>query len=263
MSASGVFHPSEASVGNPSERGEAMPDLSGRTAVVTGSTKGIGRAVAEALSGAGANVVVSARTAGDVEDTVERLREGAGGEVVGIACDVRRPDNCAELIQWTVDRLGGLDILVNNAGVGIFKSVKEMTGDEWRRVVETNLHGVFHLSRAAIPRLVESEFAWIVNVGSLAGRNTFAGGAAYNASKFGLVGLTEAMMLDLRHDGIRVCMVMPGSVDTAFSHPGGEGERAWALGPDDVARAVLQLMEYPSNAHVSRVEMRPARPPKT
>lgn len=239
-----------------------MPDLSGRTAVVTGSTRGIGRAVAGALVDAGADVVVSARTTGDVEDTVEELGAGAKGRVVGFPCDVRRPDNCAELVERTVERMGGLDILVNNAGVGIFASVREMTGDEWRRVVETNLEGVFHLSRAAVPPLLESDFAWIVNVGSLAGRNTFAGGAAYNASKFGLVGLTEAMMLDLRHDGVRVCLVMPGSVDTAFSHPGGEGARSWALRPTDVARAVLQLMEYPSHAHVSRVEMRPAQPPR-
>lgn len=239
-----------------------MPDLSGRRAVVTGSTRGIGRGVAEALLDHGADVVISARTAGDVEDVVEELRDRGDGQVVGFPCDVRRPDNCAELIRHAVDRLGGLDILVNNAGVGIFKSVKEMTGDEWRQVLETNLDGVFHLSRAAVPPLMQSDFAWILNVGSLAGRNTFSGGAAYNASKFGLVGLTEAMMLDLRHDGIRVCLVMPGSVDTAFSHPGGAGERPWALRPDDVARAILQLMEYPSHAHVSRVEMRPAQPPK-
>lgn len=239
-----------------------MPDLSGRVAIVTGSTKGIGREVADALADAGADIVISARTAGDVEDAVDRLRERAEGEIYGIPCDVRRPDNCVELVRGTRERFGGLDILVNNAGVGIFKSVKEMTGDEWRTVLETNLDGVFHMSKAALPALMESDFAWIVNVASLAARNTFAGGAAYNASKFGLLGLTEAMMLDLRHDGIRVCIVMPGSVDTAFSHPGGAGERPWALRPDDVARAVLQLMEYPENAHVSRVEMRPSRPPR-
>jgi NAD(P)-dependent dehydrogenase (short-subunit alcohol dehydrogenase family) len=239
-----------------------MPDLSGRVAIVTGSTRGIGLAVAEGLLGAGASVVVSARTAADVEEVSARLAVHATGRVAGLVCDVRRPDNCAELVQGTVDRFGRLDILVNNAGVGVFKSIKEMSAEEWRRVLETNLDAVFHLSRAAVPHLVGSDFAWIVNVGSLAGRNPFAGGAAYNASKFGLLGLTEAMMLDLRHDGIRVSIVMPGSVDTGFSHPEGREERPWALGAADVARAVLQLMDYPVNAHVSRVEMRPSQPPR-
>lgn len=239
-----------------------MPDLSGRVAVVTGSTRGIGWAVAEALVDAGARVVVSARSAADVQDAATRLGERGSERAYGLPCDVRRPDDCATLIRGTVERFGRLDIVVNNAGVGVFKNIKDMSGDDWRRVVETNLNGVFHVSKAAVPALLESDFAWIVNVASLAARNTFAGGAAYNASKFGLLGLTEAMMLDLRHDGIRVCIVMPGSVDTAFSHPTGSGERPWALRPDDVARAVMQLLEYPEHAHVSRVEMRPSRPPR-
>lgn len=239
-----------------------MPDLTGRKAVVTGSTKGIGLAVAGSLAEAGADVVVSSRTAGEVEDVAGRLEGRGGGKVVGIPCDVRRPDNCAELVERAVEALGGLDILVNNAGIGVFGSIKELSVEDWQKQIETNLGGVYYLSKAAVPHLTESEDAWIVNIGSLASRNSFAGGTGYNASKFGLLGMTEAMMLDLRHDGIRVSLVMPGSVDTSFSHPGGEGSKPWALTADDVARAVLQLMEYPDSAHVSRVEMRPARPPK-
>lgn len=240
-----------------------MKDLTGRVALVTGSTKGIGRAVVERLAAAGAAVAVTARTAGDVEAAVDEIREAYDVEVFGKPCDVRRPDNCRELVDATVEALGGLDILVNNAGVGIFAPIQEMSDDDWLKQIETNLHGVFHCSKAAVPALLESDDAWIVNIGSLAGRNTFKGGTGYNASKFGLLGMTEAMMLDLRHDGIRVSLIMPGSVDTSFSHPGGESSKPWALTADDVARACLQLMEYPESAHVSRMEMRPAQPPKS
>lgn len=240
-----------------------MKDLSGRVALVTGSTKGIGRAVVERLAGAGAAVAVTARTAADVEATVEELRDDYDVDVFGKPCDVRRPDNCRELVAGTAEALGGLDILVNNAGLGIFEPIQEMSEDDWLKQIETNLNGVFYCSKAAVPTLLESDDAWIVNIGSLAGRNTFGGGTGYNASKFGLVGMTEAMMLDLRHDGVRVSLIMPGSVDTGFRHPGGERTKPWALTADDVARACLQVMQYPENAHVSRVEMRPSQPPKS
>jgi NAD(P)-dependent dehydrogenase (short-subunit alcohol dehydrogenase family) len=161
-----------------------------------------------------------------------------------------------------VDHFDSLDVLVNNAGVGIFAPVQEMSLDDWHTQIDTNLNGVFYLSRAAVPHLKESADAWIINIGSLAGRNTFAGGAAYNASKFGLLGMTEAMMLDLRYEGIRVSIIMPGSVDTSFGQ-GPPGQKSgWALTADDVGMAVLNLLRYPENAHVSRVEMRPAQPQK-
>ena len=239
-----------------------MKDLSGRVALVTGSTKGIGRAVVERLARAGASVAVTARTTSDVEDAVAELRGEHDVEVFGKPCDVRRPDNCRELVEATVDALGGLDILVNNAGLGVFEPIQEMSEDDWLKQIETNLNGVFYCSKAAIPHLMGSDDAWIVNIGSLASRNSFQGGTGYNASKFGLLGMSEAMMLDLRHDGVRVSLIMPGSVDTGFSHPGGEKTKPWALTADDVARACMQVMEYPENAHVSRVEMRPAQPPK-
>jgi NAD(P)-dependent dehydrogenase (short-subunit alcohol dehydrogenase family) len=181
--------------------------------------------------------------------------------VVGIAADVSRPEDCSRLVQETVDALGRLDVLVNNAGVGIFASIEDLSVEDWQTQIDTNLRGVYCCSKAALVHLKATE-GWIVNIGSLAGRNTFAGGSGYNASKFGLVGMTEAMMLDLRHSGIRVSMVMPGSVDTHFGGGSADGGRAWALGANDVASAVLHLLSYPDNAHVSRVEMRPSRPPK-
>ena len=133
--------------------------------------------------------------------------------------------------------------------------------EDWETQINTNLRGVFCCSKAAVPHLKTTE-GWIINIGSLAGRNPFAGGTGYNASKFGLLGMTEAMMLDLRHSGIRVSLVMPGSVNTRFGGDYPESGRDWALGADDVASAVLHLLSYPDNAHVSRVEMRPSRPPK-
>ena len=236
-------------------------DLDGKTCLVTGATRGIGRAVAEAFATAGADVVISARTSSDVGHVAKELDYAFLGQVIGIAADVSRPEDCSRLVQETVDAFGHLDVLVNNAGVGILASIEDLSVEDWQTQIDTNLRGVFCCSKAAVPHLKSTE-GWIVNIGSLAGRNPFAGGSGYNASKFGLVGMTEAMMLDLRHSGIRVSAVMPGSVDTRFGGDYPEGGRAWALGADDVASAVLHLLSYPDNAHVSRVEMRPSRPPK-
>ena len=236
-------------------------DLAGKACLVTGATRGIGRAIAEALAAAGADLVISARTSSDLERVAAELDADSSGRVVGIAADVSRTEDCSRLVQETADVFGRLDVLVNNAGVGILTSIEELSVGDWQTQIDTNLRGVFCCSKAAVPHLKSTE-GWIINIGSLAGRNPFAGGSGYNASKFGLVGMTEAMMLDLRHSGIRVSMVMPGSVDTRFGGDYPEGGRAWALGAEDVASAVLHLLSYPDNAHVSRVEMRPSRPPK-
>ena len=238
-----------------------MPDLTSKAAIVTGSTHGIGLAVARRLVTSGADVVVSSRTADKVGAVANHLWDEGPGRAVGIACDVRDPDECAALVAGAVESFGRLDVLVNNAGVGHMKSVKEMSLEEWRDQVETNLGGVFYCSRAAIPHLSVSGDGWIINVGSLASRNSFAGGAGYNASKFGLLGMSEAMMLDLRFDGVRVSIVMPGSGQTDFGGTAST-KKAWALQADDVALAVTQLLEFPEQALVSRVEMRPTRPGK-
>lgn len=235
-----------------------MPNLTGKVAIVTGSTKGIGRAIAERMVNEGANVVITARTSSDVERVAEQL----GDNAVGIPCDVADPAACQELVEETVERFDRLDVLVNNAGVGIFKPITEMSVEEWRRQVDINLGGVFYCSKAAIPHLSSSGDGYIVNIGSLAGRNTFARGTGYNASKFGLLGMTEAMMLDVRYDDVRVSIVMPGSVNTRFNDNETSSARGWKLEADDCALAVMQLLEYPKEAHVSRIEMRPAQPDK-
>ncbi|HKJ03652.1 MAG TPA: SDR family oxidoreductase [Longimicrobiales bacterium] len=239
-----------------------MPDLTGKVAVVTGSTKGIGLAIAESLVAAGASVVVSARTQDDVRAVAARLAADASGEVVGIPCDVADPDACKRLVHDAVAILGRLDILVNNAGLGIFKPITEMTFEEWKLQIDVNLGGVFACTKAALPHLIATGDGWVINIGSLAGRNTFAGGTGYNASKFGLLGMTEATMLDVRHSDVRVSLVMPGSVNTRFGGRDPASARDWRLEAEDCALAVMQLLSYPKEAHVSRIEMRPSQPKK-
>lgn len=239
-----------------------MSDLSGKVAIVTGGTKGIGLAIAEHLARAGASVMVSARTAADVDAVVASLQAESEAPVAGMACDVADPEACAGLVAETVKRFGRLDVLVNNAGLGVFKPITELSVEEWRLQVDVNLGGVFFCSKAAIPHLSATGDGWIINIGSLASRNSFAGGTGYNASKFGLLGMTEAMMLDVRHSDVRVSLVMPGSVNTYFGGREPAAERDWRLEADDCALAVMQLLAYPKEAHVSRIEMRPSQPRK-
>ena len=233
-----------------------MSDLTGKVAIVTGSTKGIGRAIAEHLLEAGASVVVNARSAG----AVEAIALALGDRAFGIVADVGDASQCQRLIDATVEHFGRLDMLVNNAGLGIFKSISEMTVEEWQLQVDVNLGGVFYCSKAALPHLSTTGDGFIVNIASLASRNPFAGGTGYNASKFGVLGLTEAMMLDVRYEDVRVSIVMPGSVDSYFNDRQQVPERTWRLHVDDCAAAVLQVLSYPKEAHVSRIEMRPSQP---
>ena len=230
-------------------------DLTGKVVVVTGGTKGIGRAIVEAVLEKGAKVVLGARTAEDVERAGAELGDG----VRGVVCDVRRPEDCRKLVEAATSSFGGLDVLVNNAGVGRFERVDALAVEDWDAVIETNLSGVFYCTSAAIPALKERGGGWIINIGSLAGKNAFPGGAAYNASKFGLIGFSEALMQEVRHDGIRVSYIMPGSVATpGFS----TGEAEWKIQPEDIGAIVLDLLATPDRTLPSRVEVRPSRPPK-
>jgi 3-oxoacyl-[acyl-carrier protein] reductase len=237
-------------------------DLKGKTAVVTGSSKGIGYAIAKSIAGAGGNVVVCARNAEEVEKAARSLDGEGGGKVIGVACDLRRYEDAQRLIARAVEALDGVDILVNNAGIGHFAPVAEITVEQWQQTLETNLSGVFYACREAIPHMKRRGAGWIINIGSLAGKNPFAGGSAYNASKFGLLGFSEAMMLDVRNDGIRVSCIMPGSVATHFNdHTPSEAD-AWKIQPEDIALLVMDLLEMPARSLPSRVEVRPSQPPK-
>lgn len=236
--------------------------LANQCAIVTGSTKGIGLAIAEALHLEGAHVVVSARSQEEISKTVERLSDGGGAKVVGMHCDVQNQDDVKALIQFTATELGGLDILINNAGIGIFRSVEEMSPPDWRRVISTNLDSLFYGCHYAIPEMKRRGGGFIINIGSLAGKNAFSTGAAYNASKFGLVGFSEALMQELRYDDIHVAYVMPGSVDTWFGGKPPEGKDSWKVGADDVAKVVLETLMRNPRCLTSRIEIRPSKPPK-
>jgi len=232
--------------------------LAGKNALVTGGTRGIGRAIAEALLRDGAAVVICGTDVSKVQDAVNELRPL--GSIFGTPTDVSDAAEVTRLFEFADAAAGPVDILVNNAGIGIFRPVEELTPQEWRRLIGTNLDGVYYCSREAIPRMRQRGGGSIVNISSLAGRNPLAGGAAYNASKFGVNGLSEATMLDHRQDGVRVTYVMPGSVDTDFSP---RSERAsWKIAPEDVAEVVIGVLRMPTRTTVSRVEMRPSRPPK-
>jgi NAD(P)-dependent dehydrogenase (short-subunit alcohol dehydrogenase family) len=232
-----------------------------RVAIVTGGSRGIGRAIVEDLLDGGWRVFLCSRNPESVEKALGELagRGAAAGSVAGRAVDVREQAEVDGFVDWVAGEAGRLDCLVNNAGLGHFAAVDALSGDQWREVLRTNLDGCFYFLRAAAPLMKRGGGGWIFNVASLAGKNPFAGGAAYNASKFGLVGMSEAAMLDLRHDGIRVAAILPGSVDTSFQ---GRKERDWMLTPGDVARVVTDLLAFPQRALPSLVEIRPTAPPR-
>lgn len=237
--------------------------LSGKRALATGASKGIGFEIARALALAGADVVLCAREEEKLTRAVSRIKEqNPGGKVAGRAADVSNRREVASLFEFIDHELGGLDILINNAGIGIFHAAAELSLDEWDRVIGTNLSGAFYCSHEALQRFHSVRGGWIVNISSLAGKNPFAGGAAYNASKFGLNALSEATMLDHRYDNVRVSYILPGSVDTEFSGQETKERSDWKIAPEDIAEIVMQILRMPNRTLISRVEVRPSRPQK-
>jgi 3-oxoacyl-[acyl-carrier protein] reductase len=232
-----------------------------RVVLITGGTRGIGRALAEALLRAGDKVAVT----GTSEDGVVRAeRELAQyGDVAAIVCDVREVSSAELAVRTAVARFGGLDVLINNAGVGVGVPIAEMPYDEWNRIIGTNLTGIFNCCKAAIPHLRQRGGGSIVNVSSLASTNPFAGGAAYCASKAAVNAFSEALMQELRYDNIRVSYVLPGSVATGFSGREPESGSDWKLLPEDVAQAIVDVLNHPARSLPSRVEIRPSRPKKS
>lgn len=236
-------------------------NISDKTAVVTGGTKGIGYTIAERLLKSGRRVFICGRNKRDLQQALEWLSKH--GQVDGEICDVRSEAQVKMLLGECTRRFGGVDILINNAGIGILgKTVEEMSGDEFRQTLETNLFGAFYCCHYAVPLMRERGGGYIINISSLAGQNAHPRMAAYNASKFGLNGFSEALMQEVRQDNIKVSYICPGSVNTYFGGDVPSDEQSWQLQPDDIAQVVLDLLETDSRALPSKIEIRPSRPPQ-
>lgn len=234
--------------------------LEGKTAVVTGGSKGIGFAIADSLAKKGANVFICARDKGELRRAIDDLSRH--GRVEGEICDVRSEEQVKMMLDECDRVFGGVDILINNAGMGIFgKTVEDLSSDEFRQTLETNLFGVYYACHYAIPKLKQRGGGYIINISSLAGQNPHPKMAAYNASKFGLNGFTEAMMQEVRQDNIKVSYVCPGSVNTYFGGDSPSPEQSWQLQPEDIAQVVIGLLEMDQRALPSKVEIRPSKPP--
>ncbi len=228
---------------------------------MTGAGRGIGRAVALSLAHAGARVTLVSRTAAEVNSLAEEIRR-AGGQALALPGDLCRAGFARTLVAAAVEAHGGLHILVNNAGIGHQAPVLETSDQDWDRLIETNLGAVFRLTREALPPLAR-QGGHIFMVSSLAGSNPIPGMAAYCTSKAALDHFSRCLMLEVRDQGIKVTTLAPGSVDTGFAGAGqGEADGSWKLRPDDIAATVLDLLRTRDQAHLSRVELRPSRPPK-
>lgn len=234
-------------------------NFTGKVALITGGSRGIGYAIAEQFGARGVKVAIAGTSGANLERARASLA-ARGIAAEAITTDVRDHPLVVAMVERTVAAFGGLDILVNNAGVGRFVNAANMTVAQWHEVIDTNLTGVFYCCSAALPHLRRRNGGYIINISSLAGKNNFVGGSAYCASKAGLNAFSEALMMEVRHDGIRVSTVMPGSVATEFMGRAPDARDAWKLTSDDVAQVVVDLVAHNPRSLPSRVEIRPSMP---
>jgi 3-oxoacyl-[acyl-carrier protein] reductase len=230
-----------------------------KTALVTGGSKGIGYGVAKTLLQMGYKVALTSRSLSSAEKAADKLSEY--GEALGLEADVRNYDSQKKAVDKLLDKWGQLDVLVANAGIGNFGSVEDLSVKQWQETIDTNLTGVFFSTKACVDALKKTE-GYIITISSLAGTNFFAGGAAYNASKFGVTGFTQAVMLDLREKGVKVSTIMPGSVATYFNDNEPSDEDAWKIQIEDIGELVGDLLKMNPRTLPSKIEVRPSRPPK-
>lgn len=237
-----------------------MGKLSSKTALVTGGTKGIGYGIAEALVKEGVNVALTSRSLIQAEDAAKKLNELGMGEALGLKSDVRNLIDQQESVRESVGKFGSLDYVIANAGLGHYAPIEELTDEQWRETIDTNLTGVFYTIKSSVEELKKSK-GYFISIASLAGTNFFANGSAYNASKFGVVGFTQAVMLDLRQSDIKVSTIMPGSVATYFNQnePGSKDD--WKIQPEDIGELVVDLFKMDARSLPSKIEIRPTKPP--
>lgn len=238
-----------------------MSLLENKTALITGGSRGIGFGIARALLAENMKVAITSRTQTGADRAVSLLKEQyPDGAIIGIAADVRDLDEQQKAVDIILGEWGQLDVLVANAGLGYFGSVEDITPDQWHKTIDTNLTGVFYSIKACLPALKKSK-GYIITMASLAGANFFAGGSAYNASKFGLVGFSQAVMLDLRRHGIKVTTIMPGSVATPFNSLENTGDDSWKIQPEDIGQIITDLLKIHPRTLPSKIEVRPSIPP--
>ena len=234
-------------------------NLNNKVAVITGGSKGIGKALAETLLKAGCKVFICGRSKESLNYAKAELSRH--GKVEGEVCDIRSETQVKMMADECVRLFGGIDILINNAGIGLFrKTVEEISPDNFREVLEINLFGVFYACHFIIPHIKQRGGGYIINISSLAGQNAHPKMSAYNASKFGLNGFTESLMQEVRHDGIKVSNICPGSVNTEFGDDKISEDKLWQLQPKDIALTVYNLLQHESNSLPSKIEIRPSKP---
>ncbi|SNS16732.1 hypothetical protein SAMN06295967_104152 [Belliella buryatensis] len=237
-----------------------MQNLTNKTALITGGSKGIGYGIAAALLAEGMKVAITSRSQKAADEAASELAKIGKGEIIGIAADVRNFDSQQNAVNQVLDKWGQLDLLVANAGIGHFASVEDMTMEQWHETIDTNLTGVFYSIKAGLDGLKQSK-GYFITISSLAGTNFFANGSAYNASKFGVTGFSQAAMLDLRKHNIRVTTVMPGSVATYFNNHQPNDADAWKIQIEDLGQMVVDLMQMHPRTLPSKIEVRPTMPP--
>ena len=230
-----------------------------KTALITGGTKGIGLGIARSLLSDGYNVAITSRTDEAAKEVAAHLSSEFGNKVLGIGCDVRDYSSQEKCVAKVLSTFGSIDILIANAGIGHFASIEDMQVEQWNNTIDTNLTGVFYSIKTSLDALKKSE-GYIITIASLAGTNFFAAGSAYNASKFGLVGFTQSVMLDLRKYGIKVTTIMPGSVATYFNGHTPSEDDAWKIQPEDLGQMVSDLLKINPRTLPSKIEVRPSIP---
>lgn len=235
-----------------------MSSLQKKVAFVTGGSKGIGFGIAQSLLQQGMRVAITSRHINAAKEAAQKL-EGNADDILPLESDVSSLSSEKAAVEKAVAHFGQLDVLIANAGVGHFAPIDQMSEDDWNTTIGTNLTGVFNSVKASLDELKKSQ-GYIITIASLAGTNFFAGGAAYNASKFGLVGFSQAIMLDLRQYGIKVTTIMPGSVATHFNNHNPNSEDAWKIQPEDIGQMVVDLLQMHPRTLPSKVEVRPTMP---